>query len=131
MAVESRVRFLRIFSGFMESNQCPFVAGEAVKRAASAVHGGQADDAVFNMLRAAIGIKRRRGKNKNSSAILGIKKGLMQYEAIELSETTEDEVRLVVVSRLYNMMLVKCQCMRRIMGASATSPPTAARSRRW
>ncbi len=95
MAVESRVKFLGIFSAFMEKNKCPVVAGEAVKRAASAVDEGQGDDAVTQMLLGAVGIKRRRGLNKNSIAIVGVKKGLMQYEAIESLDSTEDEVRFM------------------------------------
>ncbi len=98
MGVDKRVKFLSIFAEFMDAHKCPLILVASVKNAATAVAEGKEEDAL-TLLVGAIGVRRGRGRNKQaeatgerSSAMVGTKKGLMQFEAIELLESTEDEV---------------------------------------
>ncbi len=95
MVVASRVKFLMIFSAFMDKNSCPHVSCVSVKTAAVAVDEGRQDEVVLKMLVVAIGIKRRKrgsvGASKDSSAMVGMKRGLLQWKEMEALESTEDE----------------------------------------
>jgi hypothetical protein len=96
MDVVARVNFLRIFVAFMHNNHCPHVSCWSVKTAATAVmRGGHDDEVVTKMLFEAIGVKRRKrgsvGASESSNAIVGMKRGLQQWEELEVQESTQDD----------------------------------------